>query len=401
MSRIEGKNIVLGVSGGIAAYKSCQLVRELVREGADVRVVMTQNARKFVAPLTFQTLSGNPVAGEASDLDMESEIGHINIADNADLIVLAPATANLLAKASCGMADDLLTTVLLAATSPVIVCPAMNVNMYENPVVQENIERLLKRGYIVLEPEEGELACGWTGRGRLPTIEAVVEHIEKALGPKDMTKENILVTAGATREYLDSVRFISNSSTGRMGYAIARGAWLRGAEVLLVSGHSELPTPTGVEVVRVVSAGDMYEAVMSRLDWATVVIKAAAVGDYAPTKVTSGKIKKGKDSLIVELKRTRDILAELGRLKDGKIVVGFAAETENVVENAKVKLREKNSDLIVANDVTRPGSGFGADTNAVHLIYADGRHEELPEMSKSLVADQILDKVLELRSSKN
>jgi phosphopantothenoylcysteine decarboxylase/phosphopantothenate--cysteine ligase len=397
MSRISGKNIILGVTGGIAAYKSCELVRRLVRENASVRVIMTKNATRFVSPLTFQTLSGKRVAIETFDLEWESEIGHISLADKADLIVVAPATATFIGKAASGIADNLLTTVLLATKAPVMIFPAMNVNMYTNPVVQENIEKLRKRGLIVLEPGEGSLACGWEGRGRLLEVNEIVEEIEKVFSPKDLVGERILVTAGATREFIDSVRFISNPSSGKMGHAIARAGWMRGAEVVLISGKTDVPPPRGVNLINVVSVSDMYEAVMSNLDWATIVIKAAAVGDYTPVNTFQGKLKKGSQEFTLKLKRTQDILLDVGKKKNGRIIVGFAAELENIVENALEKLRKKNADLIVANDILKPGSGFGEDTNTVYFVDRWGRVEELPIMTKAELAERIFDKIIEIK----
>lgn len=399
MSAIRGKNIVLGVTGGIAAYKACELVRALVKEGASVEVVMTQNAMEFVTPLTLQTLSGNKVATRPFDPVWESEIGHISLADRADLVVIAPATASFVGKMATGIADSLLATLVLATLAPVIVCPAMNVNMYNNVAVQENIRKLRDRGVSIVEPSEGFLACGWEGRGRLPETEDIMSEIEFALTPKDMASERVLVTAGATREHIDPVRFISNPSSGKMGYALAEEARMRGADVVLVSGKSPLPPPRGVTLVSVESADDMYTAVMKHLDWSTLVIKAAAVGDYAPESKSAGKIKKTGDELTLKLKRTRDILKEIGEKKKQQIVVGFAAETEDLMSNAAIKLREKNADMIVANNVGAPGAGFEADTNEVHLLFASGAMEELPLAPKKEIAKIIFDRISGLRKS--
>ncbi|MGE0369434.1 MAG: bifunctional phosphopantothenoylcysteine decarboxylase/phosphopantothenate--cysteine ligase CoaBC [Candidatus Dadabacteria bacterium] len=399
MSAIRGKNIVLGVTGGIAAYKACELVRALVKEGASVEVVMTQNAMEFVTPLTLQTLSGNKVATRPFDSVWESEIGHISLADRADLVVIAPATASFVGKMATGIADSLLATLVLATLAPVIVCPAMNVNMYNNVAVQENIRKLRDRGVSIVEPSEGFLACGWEGRGRLPETEDIMSEIEFALTPKDMASERVLVTAGATREHIDPVRFISNPSSGKMGYALAEEARMRGAAVVLVSGKSPLPPPRGVTLVSVESADDMYTAVMKHLDWSTLVIKAAAVGDYAPESKAAGKIKKTGDELTLKLKRTRDILKEIGEKKKQQIVVGFAAETEDLMSNAAIKLREKNADMIVANNVGAPGAGFEADTNEVHLLFASGAMEELPLAPKKEIAKIIFDRISGLRKS--
>ena len=399
MSAIRGKNIVLGVTGGIAAYKACELVRALVKEGASVEVVMTRNAMEFVTPLTLQTLSGNKVATRPFDSVWESEIGHISLADRADLVVIAPATASFVGKMATGIADSLLATLVLATLAPVIVCPAMNVNMYNNVAVQENIRKLRDRGVSTVEPSEGFLACGWEGRGRLPETEDIMSEIEFALTPKDMASERVLVTAGATREHIDPVRFISNPSSGKMGYALAEEARMRGADVVLVSGMSPLPPPRGVTLVSVESADDMYTAVMKHLDWSTLVIKAAAVGDYAPESKSAGKIKKTGDELTLKLKRTKDILKEIGEKKKQQIVVGFAAETEDLMSNAAIKLREKNADMIVANKVGAPGAGFEADTNEVHLLFASGAMEELPLAPKKEIAKIIFDRISGLRKS--
>ncbi|MGB2691695.1 MAG: bifunctional phosphopantothenoylcysteine decarboxylase/phosphopantothenate--cysteine ligase CoaBC, partial [Thermodesulfobacteriota bacterium] len=290
MSIIKEKNIIVGVTGGIAAYKSCELVRGLVKKDASVQVVMTKNATEFITPLTLQTLSGNKVAINTFDLEWESEIGHITLADNADLIVVAPATASFIGKVANGIADSLLATVILATKAPIVLCPAMNVNMYENPAVQENIAKLRERGFIIMEPGEGNLACGWEGKGRLPEIDIILGEIEKTLTPDDMSKEKVLVTAGATREFIDSVRYISNPSSGKMGYALAKEAANRGAEVVLVSGKSNLCPIPGVKIINIETSEEMYKSVMEHLDWSTVVVKAAAVGDYTPVKKENGKI---------------------------------------------------------------------------------------------------------------
>jgi phosphopantothenoylcysteine decarboxylase/phosphopantothenate--cysteine ligase len=397
MSKISGKNVILGVTGGIAAYKACELVRRLVREEASVQVIMTKNATQFVSPLTFQTLSGKRVALNSFDLEWESKIGHISLADKADLIIVAPATAAFIGKAALGMADNLLLTVLLATKAPIMICPAMNVNMYSNPVVQENIEKLKKRGLIVGEPGEGELACGWEGKGRLAEISEIVEEIEKVFSPKDLRGERILVTAGATREFIDPVRFISNPSSGKMGYALAKAAWMRGGEVVLISGKTDVPAPRGINLITVVSVSEMHKAVMSNLDWATIVIKAAAVGDYRPVETFQGKLKKSSKEFTLKLKRTEDILLDVGKMKDGRIIVGFAAEGEDIVENALGKLREKNADLIVANDILKPGAGFGEDTNIVYFVDKWGKVQELPIMTKTEVAERIFDKIIEIK----
>jgi phosphopantothenoylcysteine decarboxylase/phosphopantothenate--cysteine ligase len=397
MSRISGKTIILGVTGGIAAYKACEITRRLMSEEAKLQVIMTKNAGEFITPLTLQTLSRRRVATEVFDLEWESEIGHISLADNADLLIVAPASANFIGKAASGIADDLLTTVLMAVCAPVMICPAMNVNMYNNQIVQENLEKLKKRGFIIVEPAEGDLACGYEGRGRLPDADEIIEAVEKVFSPKDLSGERILVTAGATREFIDSVRFISNPSSGKMGYALAKSGWMRGGDVVLISGKADVPTPRGVNLINVVSVSDMYEAVMSHLDWATIVIKAAAVGDYTPVNRFQGKMKKGLKQLTLELKQTVDILSEIGKKRDGKIVVGFAAEAESIVENALGKLRKKNADLIVANDISKPGVGFGADVNIAYFVDRWGKIEELPLMTKAEISERIFDKIIEIK----
>ncbi len=395
MLAVSGKNIVLGITGGIAAYKACELARSFVRNGADVRCVMTKNASRFVTPLTLQTLSGNEVPRSLFDLTSESRIGHIKIADEADCVVVAPASASFIGKIASGMADGLLATVILATKAPVIICPAMNVNMYSNSIVRENVEKLGRHGFTVVEPEEGDLACGWTGKGRLAETGAIELETAKALTPQDYAGKNLLVTAGATRERMDPVRFISNPSTGKMGYSIAAAGWLRGAETTLVSGHSHLPDPRGVKVIRVESSEEMYEQVHERFGEADIVIKSAAVSDYTPCEKSPRKTKKSKGDISIRLERTKDILKSLGEKKQDRVLVGFSAETENLVENSRKKMEEKNLDLVVANDVTAPGAGFGEDTNVACLVGRE-KIEELPLMSKFELAERILDTIKEL-----
>ena len=395
MELLRGKNIVVGITGGISAYKSCELVRSLVRDGGEVRCAMTKNAERFITPLTLQTLSGNKVASNLFDLTSESEIGHIKIADDADVVVVAPASASFIGKIASGIADSLLATVILATKAPVIICPAMNSNMYSNSIVQENMEKLRRHGFTIVEPGEGDLACGWTGRGRLAETDVIALEVLKAVTPQDYAGENILVSAGATREHIDPVRFISNPSTGKMGYSIARAGWLRGARATLVSGYSSLPDPHGVEVVRVTDCSDMYEKIRERFEQSHIVIKSAAVSDYSPCEKSKQKIKKSEKQLSISLKKTRDILKSLGEDKKGRILVGFAAETENLVNNSRKKLEEKNLDLIVANDVTAPQAGFGEDTNIAWFVDRD-RVEELPLMSKFELANRILDRIKEI-----
>ena len=395
---LAGKTIVLGVTGGIAAYKAAELVRLLVKDGATVRVIMTKNAQEFITPLTLQTLSGNPVSTDTFNLTQESEIGHIRLADTANLVLIAPATANVIAKLAHGEADDLLTTVLLATTAPVLIAPAMNVHMYAHPIVQENMRKLASLGYGLVEPAEGFLACGYEGKGRLADPEDIVEETRAALCKKDLRGERIIVTAGPNAEPIDPVRFITNRSTGKMGFAMARVAWCRGADVTLVSGPTSLAPPRGVRFYPVRTAREMQQAILEHYPQATMVIAAAAVADYRPAQVALQKLKKGKGNFSIELTRNPDILAELGQQKDNRILVGFATETEDVLQNAVRKLRSKNLDMIVANDVTQEGAGFAHDTNIVTLIDRSERMETLPLMSKDEVAHTVYDRLLALKA---
>ncbi|HEY6873287.1 MAG TPA: bifunctional phosphopantothenoylcysteine decarboxylase/phosphopantothenate--cysteine ligase CoaBC [Geobacteraceae bacterium] len=394
---LKGKEIVLGVTGGIAAYKAVELLRLLTKARANVHVIMTRSATEFVTPLTFQTLSMNPVSTSLFNLISEREIGHISLADRADLFIIAPATANVVGKLAGGIADDMLTTTVMATKAPVLIAPAMNVNMYTNPAYKENEARLRARGYLFVEPAKGLLACGWEGEGKLQEPQVIFEEALAALIPKDLAGEHILVTAGPTREELDPVRFLSNHSSGKMGYAIARAARRRGAEVALVSGPTCLEAPWGVETVAVESAQEMREAVLARVAASTVIIKAAAVADYRPRLRSAEKIKKNGDPLPLDLVKTPDILAELGKIKEDRVLVGFAAETEGLLENAARKLAEKSLDMVVANDVGQEGAGFNVDTNIVKLLFRDGKMEDLPLMGKGELADVILDRVREMR----
>jgi len=393
---LRDKTIILGVSGGIAVYKAAELLRLYVKAGANVHVIMTRAAQEFVTPLTFQTLSGNPVHSELFNLIQEQEIGHISLADRADLIVVAPATANVIGKVASGIADDLLTTTLMASKAPVLFAPAMNVNMWENPLYRQNQEKLEQHGYRFVEPATGFLACGWEGKGKLPEPQTIFEESLVLLFAGDLDGETVLVTAGPTREELDPVRYLSNYSSGKMGYALARAARARGARVILVSGPTALTPPAGVETIQVKSATDMHQAVMKRVAEATIVIKAAAVADYRPVARASAKVKKKGEGLTLELVPNPDILADLGRLPAAPLLVGFAAETEDLAVNAAKKLAAKNLDLIVANDVTAPGAGFDADTNIVRLFYRDGREEALPQERKERLAHQLLDRIVVL-----
>lgn len=397
---LTGKTIILGVTGGIAAYKAVELLRLLTKSGAAVHVIMTKAATEFVTPLTFQTLSGNPVHTEIFNLITEQEIGHISLADRADLFVIAPATANFIGKLANGIADELLTTTVMATRAPVLIAPAMNVNMYENPIYRENEEKLRRHGYLFADPVQGYLACGWEGKGKMLEPAQILEEAQSALSPKDLAGLKILVTAGPTREEIDPVRFISNHSSGRMGYALAGAARARGAEVTLVSGPVSITPPHGVALVNTDSAEEMRNAVITIAGRFDVIIKAAAVADYRPAAREDQKIKKKSVGESLVLSRTGDILAELGKVKrPEQTLVGFAAETENLQENAAAKLQAKNLDMIVANDVSAEGAGFNVGTNIVRIIYRDGRSEELPILPKEAVAKEILDRVAALRRS--
>ena len=396
---LHDRSVVLGVTGGIAAYKSAELVRALRQRGVRVRVVMTRGAQQFVTPLTLQTLSGHPVSTDLWDLTQESQIGHIELADTAEVLLIAPATANVIAKLACGIADDLLSTIAVATRARLVVAPAMNVHMYESPVVQENLERLRRRGVRVVTPDSGSLACGYEGLGRLPDADVLVEEVRAALSPQDMAGETVLVTAGPTREYMDPVRFLSNRSSGKMGFAVARAAARRGARAVLVTGPTALPDPRGLEVVRVESASDMARAVDARVGAATVVVAAAAVADYRPKRRAHQKDAKVKGATTLELETTRDIVATIDRGRRDRIVVGFAAETGDPVEKARGKLERKGLDLIVANDVTAEGAGFDVETNVVTLVDASGA-TSLPLLDKDDVAEAIVDRVIALRAER-
>ncbi len=391
------KTVIIGVTGGIACYKAVELVRLLVKDSLAVQVIMTRAAMEFVTPLTFQTLSGKPVVTETFNLTQESEIGHINLADSADLFVIAPATANVIGKIAAGIADDLLTTVLMATQAPVLIAPAMNIHMYENPILQENIRKLRRIGYHFMEPAEGYLACGYEGKGRLPEPEKILEEIRSLLRKKDLLGERFLITAGPSREPLDPVRYISNRSSGKMGYALARAAVRRGAGVVLVSGPSAIEPPSAVRLIPVNTAAEMRRAVLEQFPECTAVIMAAAVADYRPVDASSKKLKRGKAPLDIRLEPNPDILRELGRRKNGKLLVGFAAETEELIANATRKLHEKNLDLIVANDVTQAGGGFDGDTNIATIVDRSGASDSLSLMTKDELADRIYDHLLALK----
>ena len=402
---LHGKEVLLGVTGGIAAYKAVDLTSRLVKAGASVNVIMTQNATHLVGPLTFQTMSRNPVVvdmfpvgEEVRPVSKDWKPEHISLADRADILVIAPATANIIAKIAHGIADDMLSTTALAARCPILIAPAMNTHMFDNPLFQVNMRILQQHNFAFVEPEYGLLACGYEGKGRLADVEKIIQKIRHLVNTsQDLNGKMILVTAGPTREALDPIRFITNRSTGKMGYAIAEAASIRGAEVVLVSGPSALAAPAGVTMVNVETANQMRDEVLKYAGEADVVIMAAAVSDYRPQNVSPQKIKKGSGQLTIVLERNPDILAELGQSRAaGQILVGFSMETENVLDNAMEKLGKKNVDLIVANDVSQEGAGFGTDTNIVWLIDASGQTRKLPLMSKPGVAHVILDKVKSL-----
>jgi len=397
---LKGKKIVLGITGGIAAYKSAELTRELIKRGAEVKVIMTANATKFITPLTLQTLSGNPVYTDMFSLIEEYEIGHISLAEEADILVIVPATANIIGKIASGLADDLLSTTVMATKAPVLICPAMNSNMYTNNIVKENMSKLASNNYFFIESAYGELACGSEGYGRLPPLDEIIEEIESILTESDLTGEKILITAGPTQEPFDPVRYITNYSSGKMGYALATAARRRGAEVILISGPSSLPEPFGVKFFKVSSAIEMRDTVMDNMGDSTVIIKAAAVADFRPATISDDKIKKESGLLNLHLERNPDIISEVAGKKGDRILVGFAVETENLIENARNKMLKKNMDLIVANDVTRDGAGFQSDTNIVKILDREGQVEELPILEKIEVADRILDRIKAMKVPK-
>ena len=391
---LAGKKIILGVTGSIAAYKSVFLLRRLIEEGADVTVVMTRYATNFVAPLTFQVLSKKPVYSGMFDPDQGKDIIHLYLSRGADVILVAPATANIIGKMANGIADDLLSTMLIAARCPVILAPAMDYEMYENPVVQKNISYLRNLKIDFVGPETGLLASGDTGPGRMSEPDDIITFLEGKLGVKgDLSGHTVLITAGPTREAIDPVRYISSRSSGKMGYAIAEAAKSRGAKVILITGPASLTIPQGIEAINVITAEEMLDAVMNRLSDSTVLIMTAAVSDFRPAEKAISKIKKG-EAINLKLIKTPDILEEVCKKKGNQFVVGFAAETEDLITNAKEKLRIKHLDMIVANNVSLPGAGFEKDTNIVTLIDKEGKIKEYPEMPKSDVADMILDNVI-------
>ncbi len=395
---LTNKRIVLGVCGGIAAYKAADFLRLLAKCGANVRVIMTRAGQAFIGPVTFEALSGHPVWTGMFEGREKSAFRHIQWAGEADAAVIMPATANIIGKMAHGIADDHLTTFILAFRAPILVCPSMNVNMYENRLVQDNIERLRQVGMHIVGPESGPLACGQEGAGRLADIGAIAEQLRCLLSCQDLAEERVLVTAGPTREPVDPVRFMSNPSSGKMGFALACAARRRGAKVLLITGPTVLRDPPGVTVIRVRTAQEMFDAVTANADDKTMIMKAAAVSDWRPVSVSQHKLKKGSTGKQLSLEKTRDILKALGEKKKGWILVGFAAETDDLQQNAKAKLAEKNLDLIVANLVGQPGSGFGSETNQVSLFYRDGRTEDIGPMDKGALADILLDRVKGLKN---
>ena len=391
---LEGKHIVLGVTGSIAAFKIASLASMLKKKKADVTVIMTQNATNFINPITFESLTGNKCLVDTFDRNFQHSVEHVSLAKQTDVFLIAPASANVIAKAAHGIADDMLTTTLLACQCPKIIAPAMNTRMYQNPIVQDNMKILQSYGMEVITPATGYLACGDTGEGKMPEPELLLEYIIKALKPKDMQGVRVLVTAGPTMEKIDPVRYISNHSTGKMGYAIARAAMMRGAEVTLVSGKTQLEPPMGVRTIDIVSATDMAEAVKGCAKEQDIIIKAAAVADYRPKYAADEKVKKKDDDLSIELERTEDILGYLGEHKQkGQFLCGFSMETEHMIENSRKKLEKKNLDLIVANNLKQSGAGFGTDTNIVTLLTKE-EAIELPIMSKEEVADKLLDFIM-------
>lgn len=398
---LKEKKIVLGVTGGIAIFKAVDLVSKLRKQGAEVRVVMTEHAEKFVSPLLFAEISGHKCAVSMWDGRDEFNVEHIALANWGDLLLVAPATANILAKMACGLADDLLSTVLLAASCPKIVCPAMNTGMYENPATQDNLKTLVSRGITVMEPASGELACGTSGAGRLPEVPEIIAYLERFLAQRegDMRGLKVMVTAAGTREPIDPVRFVGNRSSGKMGYSIARQALLRGADVTLITGPSALTPPPYAKVVRVETTQQMLEACLAVYPDTDIVIKAAAVADFKPRSVADQKIKKihPEDGMTIVMDQNPDILKTLGGMKKQQFLVGFAAETQNLLENAANKVKKKNLDMIVANDVSLKGAGFNTDTNIVKFLYPDGTVEALEILSKDEVASILLDRVMAKR----
>ncbi|MBU0702008.1 bifunctional phosphopantothenoylcysteine decarboxylase/phosphopantothenate--cysteine ligase CoaBC [bacterium] len=392
------KTIVLGVTGSIAVYKAAGLTSQLMKLGYNVSVVMTKAATSFVLPLTFQTLSKNPVITSLFSSDSQFEIEHISLAERCDLLLIAPATANIISKIACGIADDFLSTFALAFRSPILIAPAMNTRMWHNPILQENIQRLKQRGVQFITPEYGGLACGTSGDGRLASLERIIDAVgaDLCVCPNRLQDKTILITAGPTREMIDPARYISNPSSGKMGYSLARAAQRMGARVVLISGPTCLDTPFGVEIHRVISACEMRDKVMECLDAADIFISAAAVSDYMPVGVSDEKLKKGAGEITLKMQQTPDILKTVADKKGAKIMVGFAAESHDLIENAVKKLKEKNLDFIVANDISRKDIGFGADQNEVTIIDKESRQEKIPLLSKDRIAECIMSRIIEV-----
>lgn len=395
---LKNKTVLLGVTGGIAAYKAAALASALVKLHANVEVVMTENATKFVTPLTFEQLTGRRTMVDTFDRNFSHQVEHISLAERTDLVMIAPATANVCAKLAHGLADDMLTTTVLACRCPKLIAPAMNTNMYENPVTQDNLDILRRYGWEVIEPASGRLACGAVGKGKMPEPEDLVQHILHHIGAEhDLSGKKVLITAGPTQEALDPVRYLTNHSTGKMGYAIAKMAALRGAEVILISGPTNLPAPPFVRTIRVVSAADMFDAVAANAPQADMIFMAAAIADYTPETYVDNKIKKKDGDLSIPLKRTQDILAWLGaNRKDNQVICGFSMETENLLENSRAKLTKKNADMICANNLKVEGAGFGVDTNVISVITKDDL-VELPLQSKDSAANAILNIAMTLK----
>ncbi len=396
---LKGKNVVLGVTGSIAAYKIANLTSMLKKLNADVTVMMTQNATNFINPITFETLTGNKCLIDTFDRNFQYSVEHVSVAKKADVVLIAPASANVIGKIANGIADDMLTTTVMACTCKKIIAPAMNTQMYNNPIVQDNIDKLKRFEYEVVSPDTGYLACGDIGAGKMPSENVLLQYILRECAfEKDMLGKKVLVTAGPTMEKIDPVRFISNHSTGKMGYALARHCMLRGAEVTLVTGKTNIEPPMFVNVINVVSASDMYDAVVDNFDKQDIIIKAAAVADYRPVNPSDEKVKKKDGDMVIELERTDDILKTLGEKKTKQFLCGFSMETENMLENSKLKLEKKNLDMIVANNLKTKGAGFGTDTNVVTIITKDGM-KEYDIMSKDEVAEKIVDEICKFNIS--
>ncbi|MGN0417816.1 bifunctional phosphopantothenoylcysteine decarboxylase/phosphopantothenate--cysteine ligase CoaBC [Anaerostipes faecalis] len=392
---LKGKTVVLGVTGSVAAYKMANVASMLVKRGCEVHVIMTKNATNFINPIAFESLTNTKCLVETFDRNFQFHVAHVSLTDKADVMLIAPASANIIGKIAGGIADDMLSTTVMACKKPVIIAPAMNTKMYENPILQDNLDKLRRFGYEIIEPDSGHLACGTTGAGKMPSEEVLVAHIERQIAmEKDMKGKKVLVTAGPTIEAIDPVRFISNHSSGKMGYAIAKAAMLRGAEVTLVTGKTSLEPPMFVDVVPVNSASDMYKAVTEKKDQQDIIIKAAAVADYTPAEVSDEKVKKKDADMSISLVRTKDILGTLGvQRKKGQFLCGFSMETQNMLENSRAKLQKKNIDMIVANNLKEEGAGFKTDTNVVTFITRN-EEKQLPKLTKNQVADELLDYIL-------